>query len=107
MFCDEAVSDFSNFGKDARFAIPPQRPLPFWIFCERKKNGFSAGVNRAIGFNELDRFLKLLARNFGKVLCDLWILKRQIIHSLAGQFSPTRNPKFAKITVAVENHQRF
>ena len=84
-----------------------KRPLAFWFYGQRAKDGFRAGINRAVRFDELDGGIKVFAGDFGKSGGDLRILRGQIIHGVAGHLLPAADPKRAEIAVAVENHQRF
>ena len=79
----------------------------FGFFASAAKNGFRAGINRAVGFNELNGGVKLLVRDFRELRGDAWILRRQIIHGIAGHLLPAADPQRAEIAVAVENQQRF
>ena len=77
------------------------------IFGHGAEDRFGAGKDCAVGLDELNRRLKLFVGNLRKAGGDLWVLGWQVVYGIAGQLPPAANPKAAKITVTVENHERF
>ena len=49
----------------------------------------------------------MFARDFRKSCGNLRVLGGQVIDGVAGQLLPARNPTFAKIAIAVKNHERL
>ena len=100
---DEFVGAFGKFGKDRMRFVIAQRPLAVWVFCESAEYSFRAGMNHAVGFNELEGSVELFAGNFGKSGGNLRVLGGQIIHRVTGHPPPAANPKGTEIAIAIEN----
>jgi len=106
IFRDQAVGPFSEVGQRRHFFVTTQRPLPVGIVRPRAENGLRTGINQAIGFDEHDGRVKLVAGNFGKLRGDARVLGGQVIHAVAGHLLPAADPQRAEIAVAVKNQQR-
>ena len=92
IFRDQAVGQFRKACQRRRFFITTQRPLPFGIVRPRAEYGLRTGINPAIGFNEHDGGVKLVAGNFGKLRGDARVLGGQAIHAVAGHLLPAADP---------------
>ena len=84
-----------------------QRPAAFRIVGQRAENRVRAGMNQAVGFNELDGGVELFGRNFRELLRDARVLRRKIIHGVTGHLLPAPDPERAEIAITVKNHERF
>ena len=104
---DKGIGKFRD-GRDGRdVLIGAQQPGAFRVLREGAKDGFGAGMNRAVGFNELDGGGKPFRRDFRELTDDIGVLRRLVIHGVAGDLLPTTDPKAAKVAIAVEDQQWF
>src|SRR5881394_469438 len=102
---DEAGSALGIARKSGGMNVPVEKPLFVRIVRERTEGSFSAGVDCAIGFDEVDGCFELLASDFRKSYRDRRVLERQVIDEVAGDVSPAPHPDAAETTVAIKDHE--
>jgi len=92
-------------GKARRVFVPIKPPVTMRAVSQRAKHRLGPAENRAIGFNEMNRTFKSLARQFRETFRQDPVLKRNIIYSLTGCALPSLNPKIAKPAIAIINDE--
>src|SRR5215813_14416268 len=85
--------------------VAPRQPLPRRSIPQRAIYGVGSKEGFAIRCDERYLTLKLFDWNFREPRGCLLI--SSIIHFASSDFAPTFDPSFAKMTLAIPNHERF
>src|SRR5215831_18036608 len=102
---DELVSSLGNRCETWHMIVAPGQPLPRRSISQRAIHGFGGKESFAIRLDERYRMLELFNWNFWEPCSGLLI--SGIIHFASGDFAPAFDPSFAKMTLAIPNHERF
>ncbi len=97
------VDNFGDPPEKRQMVIQPMGPPIESRQTHRLEDGVGAGGDRAVGENQLHRFLTGLGADVWKIFQRL--LVRGVINGLAALFLPTLNPIPAKTAIAVIQHQ--
>ena len=87
--------------------IPIEQPPIMRISGQSPEGCFRSAIDKAIGFDQLNRPLTLFARQLGKFSWQPVILKGQIFDLFTGYVLPATDPQAAKSAIAVIDQQRL
>ena len=81
--------------------VPIQQQRSFAGMAERSERRLGAAVHRAVRFNQMDRRLKILTRQFRVAPAYLFVLKWQVIDTVLCRMLPTSHPDRAEVAVPI------
>src|SRR4030095_14499403 len=105
MASDEFVNGLRHSRETGEVIIAPRQPFPRRSISQRAIHRFSGYERFTIWLNEYDRAFELVDWNFGEPHGCLLITG--IIDLAGSDFAPTFDPSFAKMTLAIPNHERL
>ena len=101
------IEQFAHVGKSRHLPVKTQQPAVPAALGQGTKHRFRPAADGAVGQDQVDGLLQVLAGNFGKPAGQRFVLEWKIIHRLAGGVFPTRDPTAAELAIAVKDQQRF
>src|SRR5678815_3387705 len=107
MLSNEAIAALRHCREKWPLLIGLPQPLLSRILCTHAEGCLCSAVNAAIGFDQLNGGIELLARYFRKTKRNDGVLNRQVIHAVATDLLPALDPERAEAAIAVVNEQRF
>ena len=102
---DEFVSGLGDGSETRNVIVAPHQPFPRGSISQRPIYGFGGKEGFAIRLDKCDCTLKLFDWNFRE--SRRYLLIRCVIHLASGDFAPTFDPAFAKMTLTIPNHERI